>query len=216
MSAPASQGPFNGRTGGRLHPGKVAERSAIGKSAAVALGLFAVLTGFHVGEARADPPGAARLEVVVQKALGIFLALPDRRERGEGLSLDDHGELEIRFQRSLPPTKRDAFLCQGIRWVLLGRLDKATGIGALFRSLPDVKSVVLVFYELETRLKADADGGYAQSRRAVPSARFRISREKALTLDPNAMERLLGPETCLSNGRNLLDLLWAPETIQAP
>ncbi len=86
------------------------------------------------------------------------------------------------------------------------------GLGAL----PQVQSVTLVFYELETTLQADAAGGYQQRRRAVPRARFRVGREKGAALDPVAVDMLLGPETCLSNGRNLLDLLWTPESTPAP
>lgn len=153
-------------------------------------------------------PDAGELEAAVRKHLHIFLTLPDRRESGEGISLDDHGELEIRFLRTLPPKRRDALLCQGIRWLLLGRLEGADGVGGLFRALPEVESVALVFYELETRLTLDAQQVYVQARSATPRARIRVSREKGEALDPLVVERLLGPETCLANGRTLVDAVW--------
>ncbi len=162
------------------------------------------------GPAQAAPEPAV-LEAAVRKHLHIFVTLPERRESGEGLSIDDHGELEIRFLRTLPTARRDAAVCQGIRWLLLGRLAGADGIGALFRALPEIQSVALVFYELETRLAVDAEQGYVQSRSANPVARIRIGREKGEALDPVVVDRLLGPETCLSNGRTLVDAIWTNE-----
>jgi hypothetical protein len=175
-----------------------------GSGLSLALALVAAMWPSPVRSA----PDAADLEAAVRKHLHIFITLPDRRESGEGVSLDDHGELEIRYLRTLPASRRDAALCQGIRWLLLGRLAGAGGIGALFRALPEVQSVVLVYYELETRLALDAEQRYVQTRSASPRARIRIGREKGETLDPAVVDRLLGPETCLSNGRTLVDALW--------
>lgn len=214
MPARETRSPSVGGTSDPMHRSSLAERRRVRKLGVVSWVLgFCLLAAPPVAHAS---PDAVRLEAAVSKHLHLFLAVPERRESGEGITLDDHGDLEIRFLRSLPPTKQDAFVCQGIRWLLLGRLKKADGVAGLFRALPDVRSVTLVFYALETTLQADAAGGYEQRRRAVPRARFRVGREKGAALDPAAVDALLGPETCLSNGRNLLDLLWTPVSSPAP
>lgn len=171
---------------------------------------LALSLAFATSPVRAFAQPTEELETAVQKHLNLFLTVPERRESGEGITLDDHGELEIRLLRTLPPERRRGILCQGVRWLLLGRLQRADGIGGLFSALPDVTGVALVFYELETTLKVDARGEYSQVRHATPRARIRVSRERGEGLDRAAVDRMLGPDTCLENGEKLVDAIWAP------
>jgi len=196
-------------TAGAKHGASLSERATGGKRAAgLALAALLALPGGGVRGATAGDELA--LMEAVQRHLHIYLTRPERRESGEGVTLDSTGELEIRFLRTLPAERREAWLCQGIRWLLVGRLAGADGIAALFRAVPEAQSAALVFYELETALQADAKGRYDQRRHATPRARMRISRERGLTLDSAAVARELEPGACLENGERLLDSILAP------
>ncbi len=104
----------------------------------------------------------------------------------------------------------DRPLCDGFRWLLVGRLADAPGVRSLFDQLPSVDEVTLVYYDLETRVEPDASGRYRQLRNAAPHARFTVSRASAARLNPQALEgQLQGPD-CVALGRRLVDSVWVP------
>ncbi len=143
----------------------------------------------------------------VQEALGLYLALPDRREAGERVVVQGD-RLEAWFLRPLPRDGRDAALCDGFRWLLGGRLEASPGVQALFEAMPGIETVTLVFYDLETRVEAAARGGYQQLRNAAPVARYTMSRSRAKLIRPADARAALAGSSCVTNGRSLVDAFW--------
>ncbi len=173
---------------------------------ATGLGIVVLLTGFAHA---ATPTQAERqVEAAVQEALGVYLTVPERRESFEGVRLDGD-RLEVWFLRPLSRGGRSAALCDGFRWLVRGRLQASTGIRALFAALPEIESVTLVFYDLETQVEPDREGRYTQKRSAAPQARYMLSRERAGLVQPAAAARALQGDTCAARGEALVDGFWA-------
>lgn len=151
----------------------------------------------------------AAAEEAVQSTLGIFLTTPDRREQHERVAVQS-GRLEIWFLRPVRRQDGDRPVCDGLRWLLTGRLADVPGVRALFEQLPSVDDVTLVFYDLETTVQPDASGRYRQLRNAAPQARFSVSRASATQLNPKLLEAQLQGPGCVALGRRLVDSVWVP------
>lgn len=149
-------------------------------------------------------------EAAVAEHLGIFLALPDRRESHERVTLEQ-GRLEIWFLRA-PETQatRARSICDGARWLLTGRLAKSTGAKALFAANSEVDEITLVFYALETKVTPDRRGKYTQERSAQPMARFAIRRETAQQLNVESLRKTLTGARCPTLAETVLDSVWTP------
>lgn len=170
------------------------------------MGWLIALLFISVAPARAQTPA----EAAVAEHLGIFLALKDRRESHERITLEQ-GRLEIWFLRA-PETQatRARSICDGARWLLTGRLDKSTGAKALFAAQPDVQEITLVFYALETKVTPDRRGKYTQERSAAPMARFTIRRETAGQLNVESLRKTLKGARCPTLAETVLDSVWTP------
>lgn len=192
-----------------VHPRTLTDRSPSrkwpGRLRSVALGLLA--GGVAGGPSRADATDANYSEAV-RKHLGLFLTVPERREQHERVELRADGTLSIHMVRALPDERREAVLCQGARWLLLGRLTATGGVSALFAEAPEVSGVELVFYTVETSVAPGPDGRYRQTRTERPSARMSLGRERGAGLDKKAVDAMLAPGRCLDGARDLLDELW--------
>ena len=193
-------------------------RRWLGRHGLKALFLGAVMATSPLASLRAEEveakttsePESSEFDALVHRHLGLFLARADRREAFEGVALDGAATLRIRFLRTLPLARRDEILCDGLRWLLVGRLAQGGGASALFASAPEVAALTLEFYELSTTVTPDAKGKYQQTRAAEPRARFRVSRETAGRLDTAMLPEVLKGKDCLVDGAPLIDELWAP------
>jgi hypothetical protein len=172
------------------------------------------LLGFAPGVVQAaDTSESEALDadaVAVQKQLGLFLTVPARRDAFERVERRPDGTLAIHLLRALPKGRREAVLCQGARWLLVGRQASSSGVATLFAALPEITAVELVFYGVDTEVSPGPDGRYEQKRRERPVARFRISREQGDGLSRSRVDAELAPGRCLDAARALLDELWAP------
>lgn len=169
-----------------------------------ALALLVLLSG--VSRAAVPP----EVEAAVAKGLGVYSTVAPRRDLDETISLD-RGRLEIRFLDSLSGARRDAGLCNGLRWLLVGRLAAGGGAKTVFAALPEVDEIALVFYAVSTRVEPDRAGRYTQQREVLPRARFVIRRETAARLDAAILTQTLVGARCVSVGRGLVDELWQPD-----
>lgn len=186
------------------------QRPTRGRVLARAAGLAACIVALVAGQVR--PAAAAvppEVEAAVAKNLGIYSAVPPRRDADETITLD-RGRLEIRFLDTLSGARREPGLCNGLRWLLVGRLAGGGGARAVFDALLDVDEVALIFYAVETHVEPGRDGRYVQQRAVVPQARFTIRRETAARLDPAVLSKTLVGARCVSLGRGLVDELWLP------
>ncbi len=150
---------------------------------------------------------SAEVAAAIDRHLGLYLALPHRREKAEGVRVNGD-RVELWFLRPVRRDDRDEAGCDAVRWLLRGRLARADGVIALFSELSDVKEVALVFYAAETRVEPDANGRYIQHRDASPQARVAISREKAAMLDPRGLAQALQGPGCAERGREMVDVFW--------
>lgn len=162
----------------------------------------------------AAPVGASTrsraTEAAVQRHLGIFLTPPEFRDPAERVEVR-RDEAEIWFLRPISAEKRDEALCEGARWLLVGRLDAADGIGQVFRARDALDRVTLVFFDVETDVDLDRNGRYVQKRNPAPHAKFTVSRKRAAALDPLALDRALSGRGCVESAREVLDTLWVRE-----
>ncbi|MCB9552124.1 MAG: hypothetical protein H6705_09635 [Myxococcales bacterium] len=162
----------------------------------------------------APPVGASTrsraTEAAVQRHLGIFLTTPEFRDPAERVEVR-RDEAEIWFLRPVTGDERDAALCEGARWLLVGRLDAADGIGQVFRARDALDRVTLVFFDVETDVDLDRNGRYLQKRNPTPHAKFTVSRKRVAALDPLALDRALSGSDCVQSAREVLDTLWVRE-----
>ncbi len=142
----------------------------------------------------------------VQTHLGLYVTTPDRREAGEQVN-QEGDRREAWFLYPMPRARRADATCAGLRWLLTGRLAKSQGARALFAALPEVETVALVFYDVETSVRPDAKGRYRQTRKRVEHARFEITRQKAEILRPAVLKETLRGARCQMVGKSLVDLL---------
>jgi len=202
----------------RRHDGTVSEPDARRKGRGspsirrrLGLALLAALSiGFLASPARGADAWTSDDAAAVEKHLGLFLTVPARREQFERVERHADGTLGIHMLRALPAERREAVLCQGARWLLLGRQVSVGGIAALFAALPDTPAVELTFFGVDTEVAPGSDGRYVQSRRERPIARLRVTREQGEELDKTRVVVALAPGRCLDSARTLLDELWAP------
>lgn len=152
-------------------------------------------------------PRARAAEAAVAKHLGIFSTTPEFRDEAEGVRIRRE-EAEIWFLRPVGGKDRDAALCEGARWLLVGRLDGAKGVRPIFATRDVLERVTLVFYDVETSVSLDRGGRYVQARTAAPQAKFTVSRSRAAELDPLALDRVLSGSNCVEAARSVLDTLW--------
>ena len=201
----------------RRHDGTVSEPGARRKGCGspcvrwLATAAFAACClGFLSPSARASDDWTSDDAATVARHLGLFLTVPARRAHFERVELRADGTLGIHMLRKVPAERREAVLCQGVRWLLLGRLASVGGIAALFGARPDVTAVELTFHGVETDVAPGRDGRYVQSRRERPNARLRVSREQGEGLDKIRVDAALAPGRCLDSARTYLDELWLP------
>lgn len=155
-------------------------------------------------------PRARATEAAVDAHLGIFSTTPEFREKAEGVRIR-RDEAEIWFLRPVTPANRDAALCEGARWLLVGRLDAAQGVRPIFAARDVLERVTLVFYDVVTDVTLDRTGRYVQARTPTPQAKFTVSRRRAAELDPLALDKTLRGARCVEVAQSVLDVLWVKE-----
>jgi len=169
----------------------------------------------EVGEEAAEPARDTAREreldrkvATIEDLMGIYLAVPERRELLEGVVLkEDRAELWV-----LRPLVKniEAARCDAYRWLLLGRLERSKGAPAVFKAFPDLSELTLVFYQVATELDHDGRGGYVQHRSAIRHLEITLSRERAQSLDLKALEKLLKGDRarCIEAGQQSVDHHW--------
>ncbi|MFN3200121.1 MAG: hypothetical protein ACE366_17115 [Bradymonadia bacterium] len=158
----------------------------------------------------ADTKGSTASGPVVEavtKHLGIFLTTPERREGFERIELKGD-RLEIWFMRPVTKNNRDTLGCDGLKWLLMGRLAIAGGVKPLLDDLRMVNEVTLIFYDVQTHVKPDRKGNYSQERAPQPHGRFTISRSRAALIDAKNLAGTLRGRNCTRVGQSLVDSFW--------
>ena len=145
----------------------------------------------------------AQLESLVARHLGVFVTVPKQRDPSERITLEG-STLTIRFLRPVTGDRAEA-LCDGGRWLLVGRLDKTRGARALFTAAKRVNRLRLEFVDIQTTVHPSAQGVYEQHRSIRPQLTFELSRERALQLQPRVLRKTLTGKRCSSLIRSLLD-----------
>jgi hypothetical protein len=144
----------------------------------------------------------------IEEGLGVYLIHPDKREALERV-LVSGGRAEVWFLRTLEVNSEDA-KCDALRWLLLGRLNTSDGARSIFERYPDVETIALVFYTVETRVRVTARGEYEQSRTAVRTLEVSVDRARGLALNRKTLEPALRASrtSCIAVGEESVDYHW--------
>lgn len=171
-----------------------------------ALGALCCMAAFvvpqqAVAQARAD---------AVERALGVYLVRPERREADERVRWPSASEAEVWFQRDVSPETRDTAVCDALRWLLIGRLDASRGVLPLFDEDATLERVTLVLFAIDTSVAPDESGAYEQRRAVRPVGRVSVTRETARVLDRDRLKGALSGPECARRGASLVDEVDVP------
>ncbi len=144
----------------------------------------------------------------IESALDVYLVHKPKREALEGVIVQ-RGRAEVWFLRNLDVNQQDA-KCDALRWLLLGRFQTSKGVRAAFEANPEMETVALVFYRVETRVRVGARGEYVQDRTAVRTLEVSIDRTKGKVLNRKLLEAALrgNRDTCIAKGEAAVDHHW--------
>ena len=150
----------------------------------------------------------------ILQPLDLFLTSPEYRDRDEGVRWSADGRAELWFLESLEYGDLDRKVCEGVRWLLSGRLARSKGVLAAFNALPNLNEVTLIFYRVQTKVDPGLYGKYEQSRVPISVSRFTVSREGATQLNAKIVNQHLKGPGCIERARLFLTDLWISDTIQ--
>ena len=153
------------------------------------------------------------VESLVADNLGIFVVLPERRDPLETARVID-GTLIINFLRPIKNEPERA-VCDGARWLLVGRLDQSRGAEGVFSQDPSIQQIRLMFYDLKTTVRPTEGGRYQQTRSAIPQLILEISRTRARQLKAEVLRETLRGSRCSSLARKLLDRVELSRRVSA-
>lgn len=144
----------------------------------------------------------------LEAALDAYLIHKPKREALEGVIVKGR-RAELWFLRNLDVNVEDA-KCDALRWLLLGRFKTSKGVRAVFEAYPELETVALVFYRVETRVRVGARGEYVQDRTAVRTLEVSIDREKGSKLNRKILEPALRKNrgACIDAGEAAVDHHW--------
>jgi len=186
----------------RSNGAKLAEVRLGVKALGALCSVAACLTPQHaVAQARAD---------AVERALGVYVIRPERREADERVRWPSPSEAEVWFQRDVSPETRDAAVCDAVRWLLLGRLSASRGVFPLFDEDAALDRVTLVLFAIDTSVAPDESGAYEQRRAVRPVGRVSITRSTAHALDRDRLKGALAGPECARRGATLVDEVDVP------
>lgn len=144
----------------------------------------------------------------IEASLDVYLVHKPKREALEGVLIKGR-RAEVWFLRNLDVNSTDA-KCDALRWLLLGRFATSRGVRPVFEAHPELETVALVFYRVETRVRVGARGEYVQDRTAVRTLEVSIDREKGLKLNRKLLEPTLrgDRDACIVAGEKAVDHHW--------
>jgi hypothetical protein len=119
---------------------------------------------------------------------------------------------EVWVLESLERGDLNAKLCRAGAWLFGGRLKRGRGAKEAFERVSALQELSLIFYKVKTQVNPNLEGRYVQTRSAVITARFTLSRAKANMINTERVQQLLGELQCREHLTSLLDDLWvSPE-----
>ena len=152
------------------------------------------------------------VEKAIEKALSPFLTTPNRRDQQERIIVTD-GRAEIWRYESFESGDLEMKICDSVRSLLLGRLSSSTGIKNLFSAQTQLRDLSLIHFRNQTSVQPDLIGRYIQSHKRLVLARMTITRESALSIDRERVNRILQGPRCVDEAKRLINDLWISESI---
>jgi len=174
----------------------------------MSLTLFSTLVGLILWGAPSQSPAQGSAgDLIIERALDPYLTHERYRDQAERVELSaERGEVWI--LESLERGDLDRKVCDGARWLIQGRLKRSRGAREAFVKLPALRELSLIFYKAKTKVDPNLEGRYVQTRSAVSTARFTLSRERAIGLNPERAIKMLEGAQCFARAQELLDDLW--------
>ena len=150
---------------------------------------------------------------LVQKHLGVYSLLKERRDPGEAAVLRNQ-TLFIKYRqdlRTLTATKKDLFLCKATKWLLAGRLADSNGLAALMKARPKLKHAKLIIYAVDTSVSPNKQGKYKQTRKLSAQLILTIDRARLQQVNLDQLKANLVGENCNRVARAVLSKVWFAE-----
>jgi hypothetical protein len=150
---------------------------------------------------------------LVQKHLGVYSLISERRDPGEAAVLRNQ-TLFIKFRqdlRTLTASKKDLFLCKAAKWLLAGRLANSDGLDALMQAKPQLKQAKLIVFGVDTSVSPDHRGKYKQTRKLNAQLILTIDRTRLKQLNLEQLKTNLEGENCNRVARTVLTKVWFAE-----
>lgn len=147
---------------------------------------------------------------IVQEHLDIYSVLADRRDANEGATLKSN-TLLIKYRRDIRPlskAKKEAFLCESTRWLVLGRLAESKGLTRLMKHEPRFEKVKFVVYAVDTSVTPNQRGRYDQNRKLSPQLVLTIDRNRLKKLSLSSLRENLQGRDCSRVARAVLKQVW--------
>lgn len=105
-------------------------------------------------------------------------------------------------------------LCQSVRHLLFGRLNRSLGIQELFKKMPQIEDVHWILYRIKTEVTPNLNNQYQQTRQPVRVAKISVSRKKALLFDPVRLKKMLKGQACTTTAKLFIDEVWLSDRVK--
>jgi len=149
-------------------------------------------------------------ETLVELNLGIYSTLARLRDSHERSFIKGQ-TLEIWYRkdlRKLSVAERSKFLCSSVKWLIIGRRAASKGLNQLFKSAPQLETVKMVTYDLDTSVALDKAGKYDQRRKVKPLLIISMTKEKLSQIDASKVKLSLERDRCDSSAKRIVSKFW--------
>lgn len=158
--------------------------------------------------------GAPTEAQLIERAVSPYVTHERGRDMDEGVKFMGNSA-EIWVLESLERGDLNAKLCRAGGWLFGGRLKRGRGAKEAFERVSSLQELSLIFYKVKTKVNPNLEGRYVQTRSAVITARFTLSRAQANMINTERAQQLLGELQCREHLKGLLDDLWvSPEVMK--
>ena len=159
------------------------------------------------------PTLRSEIEKQVTPFLHPFITTDAYRDINEEVLLKGQS-LEIWRLDNLETGLIENKVCQAVRHLLFGRLDRSKGLQTLFKVNPQIQDVHWILYRVKTQVSPNLTNQYQQTRQPVSVAKISISRKKALLFDAVRLKQMLKGQACTTTAKLFVDEIWVSDQVK--
>ena len=155
----------------------------------------------------------SEIERQITPFLHPFITTDAYRDVNEDI-LKKGQSLEIWKLDNLETGLIESKLCQSVRHLLFGRLNRSLGIQELFKKMPQIEDIHWILYRVKTEVTPNLNNQYQQTRQPVSVAKISISRKKALLFEPVRLKKMLKGQACTTTAKLFIDEVWLSDQVK--